>query len=255
LYERDIETADERHTKGGIYERREWEGQVFPGGWSYITTKAKVASTQYVGTGMALLAASRDELWANNKLTLEMHRKIDLHIFGAQAWLGQQDYWQYDFEDNDDFEEAKQEGKNKPGGPGWGGIYNMYAIERGCVMAGYDMLLGEIDWYHHVASWLLDAQTADGTWGAELDTAWAILILRRAAPPTITTPNPPRPEPGKSPDPITDRERNPRSPITPGRIKPTKKDEPEPKPVGPVTPDKGKSKDEAAGPGKSDEEK
>lgn len=133
---------------------------------------------------MALLAACRDELRVNNSLPRDLHKDIDLHIFGAQAWLAKQDWWQYDYEESDDYGEENLAGQNPPGGPGWGGIYNLYALERGCVMSGYDLLMGEVDWYYHTARWLLDNQGDDGKWaGGTIDTAWAILILRKAAPP------------------------------------------------------------------------
>ena len=248
LFPSTAETEDPRFTKGGAYERRDWDGTIKPGGWSYAAASSNsngYTAMQYVGTGMALLAACRDELWNNKSLPRDLHRDIDLHIFGAQAWLAKQDWWQYDYEASDEYGEENLAGQNPPGGAGWGSIYNLYALERGCVMSGYDLLMGKVDWYYHTARWLLDNQAEAGNWGGQIDTAWAILILRKAAPPGVTQPRPPEEPHNPSPSPDTGRNKRPVSPITPGRVKPEQPEKPdesvpaETAPASPVTPGKG----------------
>lgn len=247
-------TADvipERYAKGGTYEPTTWEGSIQPGAWGYGRGKfdqkrnAPVGGIQYAGAAMALLAAARDELWVAKALPLELHRQIDLHIFGAQAWMAQQSYWQDEIPDDAEINVGDElpMGQNKRGGAGWGNIYNFYAIERGCVMAEYDLLGGKVDWYRHLA-WKLVAMQQNylkyntklkGSWGDVLHTSWAILILRRAAPPSVTRP-PRQPDPLK-PDPKPVEQ--PKFPVTPGpvkRHKPQPEAEPEPaKPEGPIT--------------------
>ncbi len=245
-------TADvipERYRKGGAYEPTLWEGSIQPGAWMYSRIKydqkhkGSVGGIQYTGAAMALLAAARDELWANKALPLDLHRQIDLHIFGAQAWMAEHAYWQAEIPDDAEIdpEEDLPLGQNKRGGAGWGSIYNFYAIERGCVMAEYDLLGGKVDWYRHLAYTLVRQQqimrveSMKGSWGDVLNTSWAILILRRAAPPSVTRP-PRQPDP-VNPDPKPVQQ--PKFPVTPGPVKRNKPEpgpQPEPaKPEGPIT--------------------
>ncbi|MCG3185210.1 MAG: hypothetical protein ICCCNLDF_03398 [Planctomycetes bacterium] len=246
-------TADEvpeRYAKGGTYAPPEWDGSIQPGAWLYRRGKldqknGAVGAIQYTGAAMALLTAARDELWVAKALPLDLHRQIDLHIFGGQAWMAAHPYWQNEIPDDSEIgaEEEEPQGQNKRGGAGWGNIYNFYAIERGCVMAEYDLLGGKVDWYRHLAYTLVRQQqgirieSQKGSWGDALNTSWAILILRRAAPPSVTRP-PRQPDPLK-PDPKPVQQ--PKFPITPGPVKrnkaePQPETQPEPtKPEGPVT--------------------
>ena len=82
-----------------------------------------------------------------------------------------------------------------PGAPNWH-YYYLYGLERAFVLAGRD-LIGDKDWYLLGARYLVDAQKDDGRWstgfmggaleykgdGDVLDTAWAILFLKRATRP------------------------------------------------------------------------
>jgi hypothetical protein len=98
------------------------------------------------------------------------------------------------------------------------------------MMAGYQRLHGDIDWYQIAARALVNAQAGNGSWGNVLDSAMAILVLRKASIPMVTQPPAPDPQPVAPPP-----ETRPKSPVTPG---PVKKEPPPPKPVGPVTPGK-----------------
>jgi hypothetical protein len=74
--------------------------------------------------------------------------------------------------------------------PGWQNHYQaMYAIMKGAEFQGKN-LLGPIDWYTDFADAIVASQHPDGSWGPdywggyELATAWALLTLERAAPPS-----------------------------------------------------------------------
>lgn len=241
--EEDEKVKAARYLKGGVYAPRHWKGSINPGGWSYGRTKkpAKgqfgMSAVQYVGTGMAMLAMAKDELWARGKLTDDLHQKIDLHIFGAQAWLATRipDVSEpLDQPRDPNAEDKKPQGQHARADwvGGWGGNYNLYALERGCVMANIRKLNGEVDWYRSAATILCNVQSDDGNWGDPLSTARAILILRRHAPPMVTQPPPPPPPRDKPRNPTTGDPplKQPKSPITPGPVKR------EPKPAEPRAP-------------------
>lgn len=232
-YEENVpEGADERYTSGTYADTKIWKRSIRPGGWGYVCRATTQAGPQYTGTGMAILAAAKDELWAHRMLGDDMHRMADTAIFGAQLWLALTGRWERRVPDAEPVVEGEEPVEEHVQGRGRiaGGIYNWYAIERGCVMAGYKIIGGDIDWYSQVARYLLDSQAEDGSWyyhTTELGTAWGILILRRAAPRTVTKPpaDVDEGEPSRTGGPFTDREK---FPITPGPVKPEKdQDEPE----------------------------
>ncbi len=80
-----------------------------------------------------------------------------------------------------------------PGAPNWH-YYYLYGLERAAVFGGR-VLLGKHDWYLTGARYLVGAQHPDGRWhtgtlGTKeyeasdvLDTAWAILFLKKATRP------------------------------------------------------------------------
>lgn len=66
------------------------------------------------------------------------------------------------------------------GGGGWGFYYDMYSLERVGMIVGLEKV-GEHDWYAEGSARLLEIQAKDGSWGGNgIDTAFAILFLRRA---------------------------------------------------------------------------
>lgn len=66
------------------------------------------------------------------------------------------------------------------GGGGWGFYYDMYSLERVGMIVGIEKI-GEHDWYAEGSGKLLEVQETDGSWGGNgIDTAFAILFLRRA---------------------------------------------------------------------------
>ena len=88
-----------------------------------------------------------------------------------------------------------------PGQGGWH-YYYLYGLERAAVLGGRD-LIGQHDWYIDGAKYLTSHQQADGRWSTGelgpsghlqasdmIDTAWAILFLKRATRPLIPLPAP-----------------------------------------------------------------
>lgn len=233
-----------RYLRGGAWAPRQWKSSTTPGGWGYGRTAISLKGitsfqVQHVATAMALLASAKDELWVRGKLKVDLHEQIDLHIFAGQAYLAKHIP---DLSDPlDEPREPNAQDKIPQGiharadwQGGWGGNYNLYAIERGCVLSNIRKLNGEVDWYMSAAIVLCNHQGKEGDWGDPLSTARAILILRRHAPPAITTPPPPPTPRDKPRNPTTgDRKlTQPKSPVTGDPIKP----EPKPAPQrGPVT--------------------
>lgn len=227
-----------RYDKDGDYEsipftQPGWNSSIKAGGWSYgcYVPMAGVGSpsVQYNGTGMMELAMARDEMILRNALPSGMRILIDMRIFGAQAWLADNFYQRTEMIPKWGFR----------GGASHGLLYNMWAIERGCVTANYPLLKGKVDWYTIMAEGLVAGQAEDGSWGTPHDTAVAILILRKAAPPQ---PSNPRPKPVV---------RKPKDPTT-GNPKPVVEDEEDP--IDPVTGNRKKKKDVTEGEEEEEEE-
>jgi hypothetical protein len=65
--------------------------------------------------------------------------------------------------------------------------YTLYGLERACVLEGVRRLGGR-DWYREGALWLLHVQREDGSFPGHLhDTCFALLFLKRATAPRVTT--------------------------------------------------------------------
>jgi hypothetical protein len=90
--------------------------------------------------------------------------------------------------------------RNPPGLDGWH-YYYLYGLERACAFAGREAV-GAHDWYVEGAKLLVAQQKPEGRWstgtlGAKdiapsdlLDTAWALLFLKKATRPTVPIPAP-----------------------------------------------------------------
>jgi hypothetical protein len=85
------------------------------------------------------------------------------------------------------------------GGSGWLHSY-LYGLERCALLAGRE-LVGKHDWYPLGAEHLLGTQKEDGRWATGVlgpdtapsdvvDTAWALLFLKRAVKPAVPVPAP-----------------------------------------------------------------
>ena len=72
-------------------------------------------------------------------------------------------------------------GRRRAGGRGgWGVYYDLYSLERVGMILGLEKI-GDRDWYEDGVATLLPLQDPGGSWGKDaVDTAFAILFLRRA---------------------------------------------------------------------------
>lgn len=198
-----VRPADEKKSSS-----KEWKGKIRPGGWGYISGTRAPPSLQMTAAGISSLVVCQDELKVRGELDSDFERSIELAIHGAQAWLATAYYTG-----------GKAGGLGsmlKAGGAdGWGVYYNLYSVERACVISGAFMLGKDIDWYEIGATALIEEQNPEGNWGPERPTSpstvndcLAILFLKKASLPVITDPRrrqpkpdapPPSPEPDKGP--------------------------------------------------------
>ena len=214
-----------------------WKARIQPGGWGY-DTGPDAPCTGMTAASISSLAIAHDELKVRGKLDKALGRKIGLTIHGAQYWLAS-NYVTVD-ESNGSLKRVKPfvwSGIYDQ----WDGIglyYDLYSVERACVLSGITTMGRDVDWYAIVAEGLVNTQRAQGDWTqstAETDeddkrviqtinTSWAILILKKGCLPIVAEPK------------LREPRQQPRNPITNGP-----KDKPDDNPKGPVT---GGSKDD-----------
>jgi len=233
VYEPDAKDGDEgeRKTKARSETRK---GTIQPGGWSYSQEWRDGGNLQMTAAGISSLTVCMDELKVRGKLGRDLAWRIALTIHGAQHFMAAQYYKPANFE-NEERNVLTQSGD------GMGGYYNLYSVERACMLAGLSRIGSDsVDWYQIGANALLDAQQDDGSWDGNvwwsrnadqpqvrgmINTCMAILFLRQASLPVIT-------EHKKREKEREEREKQPpeapRSPITPG----PKEKSPAPGPAG-----------------------
>ncbi|MBE7491124.1 MAG: hypothetical protein HS108_05125 [Planctomycetes bacterium] len=219
----------ERKTKSRATPRT---GKITPGGWGYSGEYRGAQTLQMTAAGVSSLTICMDELKIRGRLGHDLAFRIALHIHGAQYYMAGSYYKPEHFEAN---------GRSilDHHSDGWGGYYNLYSVERACLLAGIRTLGQDVDWYRIGAEGLLDAQYEDGSWdgagslpGAEnrvamINTCMAILFLKQAAMPVITEHKKREKERAER----DNQPQTPRSPITPGpedKKKPAPEPEPEP---------------------------
>ncbi|MBZ0134739.1 MAG: hypothetical protein K8I27_00030 [Planctomycetes bacterium] len=162
-----------------------------PGGWSYSCGSTGY-NLQMTAAGISSLTICMDELKVRGKLKQDLAHKIGLTIRGAEALVRAQYYTPEQFSGA---RNALMSGRSD----GWGTFYNLYSVERACVMAGISKLEGELDWYRVGAEGLIENQNLDGSWGVErelegvtrdmsanVNNCLAILFLKQASMPVIT---------------------------------------------------------------------
>lgn len=133
------------------------------GGWGYGIGGAYWAMTCCGLTSVTICmhALGQDEAFLNGK-PLDVER-----IKNGVDWLDQ--HWI----------KVDPRAAARAGG-GWGFYYDLYSIERVGMIVGLETV-GKHDWYAEGCSMLLSCQGADGSWGGNaIDTAFAILFLKRA---------------------------------------------------------------------------
>jgi hypothetical protein len=168
--------------------------KIVPGGWAYACSQTTYASMQLTGAGISSLTICMDELKIRGKLPRKLAEDIGLTIRGAESFLRHNYYKPDDFEPGPRSHLAAARSRD-----GWGTYYNLYSVERGCVLADIRSLDGEVDWYTIGAIGLLEHQNSDGSWGTDsaavgnrgqaphtINVCMAILFLKMAAMPVIT---------------------------------------------------------------------
>ncbi|MCE9582255.1 MAG: hypothetical protein K8T20_07165 [Planctomycetes bacterium] len=145
----------------------EWfqKGQQNYSGWDYQDGKAPYWAMTCCGltsVTICLHALGKDEAFRNGK-------PLDLiQVKGGVNWLDRN--WMR----LDDRENATR------GCGGWGFYYDLYSLERVGMIVGLDKI-GDHNWYDLGCAALLSNQQKDGCWGGNpIDTAFAILFLKRA---------------------------------------------------------------------------
>lgn len=155
-------------------------------GWKYQPDAGPISGSMTTA-GVAVLAICRDALSRPTKYgsyTDALDRRTSRAVQDGFAWLDKN--WAID--------------RNPPGDDGWH-FYYLYGLERACTFAGRDDV-GIHDWYVEGARHLLSRQQADGRWSTgslgpkdilssdQVDTAWALLFLKKATRPTAPIPAP-----------------------------------------------------------------
>lgn len=167
-----------------------FRSKIKPGGWPY-TCDGGGSTLQMTAAGISSLTIAMDELKVRDKLKKQLARKIGLTIRGAEAHI-HANYYQHE-----DFIDARNLMQQRFG-DGHGIYYNLYSVERACVLAGIRKLEDKTDWYLIGAEALIENQNIDGGWGVDLgarvgqdvrqtvNTCYAILFLKQASMPVIT---------------------------------------------------------------------
>lgn len=231
-YEQPEPMADDKDRKKTRVTRR--KGKIVPGGWGYSPDYRNSTTLQMTAAGIGSLTICMDELKVRGKLGSDLAWRIELHLYGAQQHMAALYYKPEDFD-------ADGRSPLDRTSDGWGGFYNLYSVERACLLANWRTIGDNIDWYRIGADALIDAQFEDGSWDAvtynygrndgkpvaTINTCMAILFLKQAAMPVITEHKKRQQQREQEQPPQT-----PKSPITPGP-----EDKPKPAPDTPPAPD------------------
>jgi hypothetical protein len=138
-------------------------------GWAYASGSEPTGSMTAAGiTGLSLCAAG---LRAQKKGSAKLLHDVDDGVRSGLLWL-----------------ERHLDVRRNPGPPSASArwlYYWLYGLER-CCEFNLIAQLGERDWYFDGALQLLGQQAADGGWGEQSDTCFALLFLKKAALPPVT---------------------------------------------------------------------
>ncbi len=160
-------------------------------GWGYMAS-APGATGSMTTAGIASLAICHDALTQPKRLPIynrKLENRVKRAVQDGFAWL------------DVNFTVERNPGR---AAPPWH-FYYLYGLERAAIY-GSRTLIGAHDWYLEGARYLVGRQGGDGSWNtgmlggkeykasAVLDTAWAILFLKKATrpmkpmPPPVVTP-------------------------------------------------------------------
>ncbi|MCC6575209.1 MAG: hypothetical protein IT462_15640 [Planctomycetes bacterium] len=181
---------------------------VAPGGWSYNCNREGF-TLQMTAAGVSSLMVCLDELKMRAVLEADLERRIRDHIERGLALTGL-----LGFGDKapfyGEFKRVAPEGQQVRVN-----LYNMYSVERACVMTGALLLCAKYDWYRTMAWQLVDTQRRGGSWYDRVtDTCWAVLCLRCAGLPVISEPRTPiTPDVRKPGDKMPEKPAEPKKPV------------------------------------------
>jgi len=151
-------------------------------GWSYRPGQSSIElHKQITGTmttaALTIIAICRSELARAGEWTEERVSRIEKLEAGGLAWLQQ----------NFSVRATPPEGCNNLAAMPY---FYLYSLERACIVLGIEKIGGH-DWYLEGAAILLSWQKPDGSWEGPhgtpvIDTAFALLFLKRATVPVMT---------------------------------------------------------------------
>lgn len=200
-------------------------GSIQIGGWGY--NEDHDPTIGMTAAGVSSLAVCRDELKIRGALDRDLERSVALTLHGAQHWMATNYYEERD--GNYFHKRIKDWTDSYYDFDGVGLYYDLYSIERACVLAGLETIGFDVDWYAVGARGLLATQRKQGDWTLPvpkgmksrpepqtINTAWAILFLKKAAPPIVADPKLRQPKPIVPPSPTTGdpKPREPDAPVT-----------------------------------------
>jgi hypothetical protein len=146
----------------------------YAGGWTYSGTDVRASMTCAGAASVRMCDLGLGKADASRRL-----------LDAGKSWLT----WKY-----------QQIMSSRESRGGFGYFYNLYALERACILNGW-VKLGDDDWYNDGAKWLVDNQADSGGWNGDdpIDTCFAILFLKRAvmsvSGSVVVTPDDPEEEP------------------------------------------------------------
>jgi hypothetical protein len=143
---------------------------VQPRGWGYTGKSVRGTSGSMTTAGITGLVICEAALRASKKGTNKLRNRMNFAIRAGFAWLAR------------NFSVTQN-----PGGNARWHYYYLYGLERACEINGTKLLNGR-RWYFEGAELLMQQQSKDGAWKDIEDTCFAILFLKKAAPPVTTGP-------------------------------------------------------------------
>lgn len=169
----EIAAAEREHRKAVARGNTNHRGTVKSGiptkarGWGY-THKGSRPTGSMTAAGITGLVICDSALRQHDKGTLKLRNRMQNAVDSGFAWLARH----FTVE------------TNPKGGKHWH-LYYLYGLERACELNSTAIFQGR-RWYGEGAELLMGTQSPEGKWGSIENTCFAILFLKKAAPPVIT---------------------------------------------------------------------
>jgi hypothetical protein len=125
------------------------------GGWNYESNPEMGPSNTMTAAAVSSLLVARKALQKLHRYSSQLSWQADRKIEAGLGWMAA--HW-----------------RSYPGN-----YYGMYSLEK-VADIGSIAAFGSVDWYDQGARFLTQSQKADGTWGDEVNTAFALLFFTRA---------------------------------------------------------------------------